>query len=1060
MPSILPSIEFNYLTRININPNEGDIAILPIDHLGPLSIFTLNTLDKYGYKGSDLSNIQKESLQKFGYATLEGENKTPIIFISPGKTNDVTLKSIEKILTETLQEFRYWFIEKKVFFPITRNENNKISLEEVYVTTVNAINSFHRGTSIETTFLLSIPETDDGIELFDNIQFNLNAPLFKHLNFIEKNNINFFVAGTIWDGNDQIKRFYDENIWEKGHQDDSYSDIVLNIKKSDIILLKSTFPYNGISYLKIKGIGTVTENPQDGTKVFVDWRIKDISIDIEHLGYLRRTIQNISKEEIKLILAQLNPSYLNDFLLSNTETRVKEKIAGLISDSDNGTDYLKIEKDINAFAKVISAKSFKPPLAIALFGKWGSGKSFFMQKLKQKINNLSRRNNFYCEGVVQIHFNAWSYIDSNLWASIVTRIFEELNTYISNNTHSSLEKRLIEEKLASQLSIAKGEISKLKIEKNLLSDQIFKLKSQRRNLEKEIKSNIKRIQLNSIWDVINKINREFNIEEELHKSLANNNSFNESISELKEIIPESYWKDPKKTYEIAKSKYTFLKEFFRKDKIYPNIIYLFVILILIAIVPLILKIFIDKINITNFLISQTTLTLLITIGAIWKRGEIVYNKLQPIVSSFWKIKETYEAKINEAKMGFEQKEKVLKLKIEKNKAEILLISEQIQKAEIVKIDLEFRINHSLTTETLYSFIDKRSKSTDYQKHLGLISIIRKDFEILNDLFIGHYKEFETNKSNEEFKGKFKKPLERIILYIDDLDRCPEENVVQVLEAVNLLMAFPLFVVVVGVDARWIKNSLYKKHAIHFDGNHSRDAIDVSNYLEKIFQIPFHLKEAEDTNVKDMILNLAQENTTKKPTELNQILAPENISVSIKDDSNKNISDQIIYRDYETKGQTENNNSEVLENSEFEPENLVLTDTEVELMQNMSEIVGSNPRCIKRFVNTYRIIKAHEEFQSSNLSQNQEITAVLFLIALPLGKYKKLASSFEAFINKEHNSFEKIKHYFQIILEHNELDILKAELLKILSDKEYILNMPSNVFRIHNEFIRRFTFSQL
>ena len=53
-------------------------------------------------------------------------------------------------------------------------------------------------------------------------------------------------------------------------------------------------------------------------------------------------------------------------------------------------------------------------------------------------------------------------------------------------------------------------------------------------------------------------------------------------------------------------------------------------------------------------------------------------------------------------------------------------------------------------------------------------------------------------------------VDRIILYIDDLDRCPEANVVEVLQAVHLLLAFPLFVVVVGVDSRWLLHSLQSR----------------------------------------------------------------------------------------------------------------------------------------------------------------------------------------------------------------------------------------------------------
>ena len=56
-------------------------------------------------------------------------------------------------------------------------------------------------------------------------------------------------------------------------------------------------------------------------------------------------------------------------------------------------------------------------------------------------------------------------------------------------------------------------------------------------------------------------------------------------------------------------------------------------------------------------------------------------------------------------------------------------------------------------------------------------------------------------------------VNRIILYIDDLDRCPPEKVVDVLRAIHLLLAFRLFVVVVAVDARWMKRSLKDRFSL-------------------------------------------------------------------------------------------------------------------------------------------------------------------------------------------------------------------------------------------------------
>lgn len=1081
MTSTLPALESPHRIGISISPNEANMAIIPIDEFGPLSFFSIETLKQFtygrGYYEEEDFDLQKDSTRKeqilnLGYTSMQGKNQRPVLFVV--LQNSVNL---ERNLLSALIEHKSWFSGQKLWLPLVKTNSKELTLEDDYKIIVSTINKFQKETHTEATIIISLPNNKAGIQLFDKIQLNeVTDNIFsKSLKITIDNKINCYFSDITLNGKDEIKRFYESNILE--FKDNDSIDLISKIKKNDIIILKSSFYSNGIDSLKITALGIILEDYKNSSRILVDWRVKETSINIEGLNYYDPFIQKIYKYEITYLLSKLNTKDLQTLFYNFLN--IKEKIAGLISDSTNGTDYLAIDKDVNAFAKVMAAKNFTPPLAISLFGKWGSGKSFFMQKLNDKINDLSRKNSFYCEGIVQIHFNAWSYMDSNLWASIVTRIFEELNIYISNNTPSDIERKIIGDKLTSQLSISKDKIDNLKNEKNVLFKQILKLKTQKRRLHQEIKSNIKKIQQESLWDVIENINKKFNVEDEINNSLEKNDSFGQSTDELKKIIPEKYWKDPQKTYQLAKSRYTFLKEFFRKDKILCNVLWLSLILVIIALTPLFLQLSYEKIKSFNFVIPQATLCLLVTLGAIWRRGEVVYNKLQPIISSFWKIKENYEAKINEAKANFEQEEKVLKLKIGKNKAEILLINEQIQKAEIIKTDLDFRINNALITETLYSFIDKRSNSNDYQKHLGLISIIRKDFEILNDLFVGHHSELDENNTNTVFKSKFTKPLERIILYIDDLDRCPEENVVQVLEAVNLLMAFPLFVVVVGVDSRWVKNALYKKHFLQFNNSNNQEEVAVSNYLEKIFQIPFHLKEAEDKNVKEMILNLAQHPVINNKTKIsaNQTLEIDKTEIT---NTNRVLDNDLIQTidsnvDFQTEGEIEKSienydyNQENSNNEKFEPENLILTDNEIKLMQDMSGIVGNNPRCVKRFVNIFRVIKVHEEFDTFTQSYNQEIIAILFLIALPLGKYKKLAPSFEKFIDHDLNNFRQTKHYFQNKLDpygvpylKEELEPLKNELFKILSDEthETLLDLPTTLFSNHKKFISRFTFSQI
>jgi hypothetical protein len=176
------------------------------------------------------------------------------------------------------------------------------------------------------------------------------------------------------------------------------------------------------------------------------------------------------------------------------------------------------------------------------------------------------------------------------------------------------------------------------------------------------------------------------------------------------------------------------------------------------------------------------------------------------------------------------------------------------------------LKQSSAVERLGKFIQDRAASDDYRKHLGVLALIRRDFEKLAGLF-GEQRA-EASKGNPTPEDD--ETINRIILYIDDLDRCPPERVVQVLQAIHLLLAFPLFVVVVGVDARWVTRSLQESYEWLRAGDEeeeSRDGKQPSgriqgatphDYLEKIFQIPFWLKPMGDDACKALLEGLTSD----------------------------------------------------------------------------------------------------------------------------------------------------------------------------------------------------------
>jgi len=119
--------------------------------------------------------------------------------------------------------------------------------------------------------------------------------------------------------------------------------------------------------------------------------------------------------------------------------------AGALSDTIYDTeDKLQFSARAKTFAKLIADESLRLPLAIGLFGNWGSGKSFFMNLVKSTIDDITKTTRMpdaepstYLPRIAQFEFNAWHYIDTNLWASMAARIYEGLMEELARIIHGA-----------------------------------------------------------------------------------------------------------------------------------------------------------------------------------------------------------------------------------------------------------------------------------------------------------------------------------------------------------------------------------------------------------------------------------------------------------------------------------------------------------------------------------------------------------------------------------------------------------------------------------------------
>jgi formylglycine-generating enzyme required for sulfatase activity len=118
---------------------------------------------------------------------------------------------------------------------------------------------------------------------------------------------------------------------------------------------------------------------------------------------------------------------------------------------------------------------------------------------------------------------------------------------------------------------------------------------------------------------------------------------------------------------------------------------------------------------------------------------------------------------------------------------------------------------------------------------------------------------EHVRSVEQFQGEFRKLVRervieqgrRLVVFVDDLDRCMPEKAVEVLEAIKLFLDVEGCIFVLGLDRKVISRGIeirYREMKLLDDGDGERFAIEGRRYLEKIIQIPFKIPPV-DPNVK-------------------------------------------------------------------------------------------------------------------------------------------------------------------------------------------------------------------
>jgi LysM repeat protein len=708
-------------------------------------------------------------------------------------------------------------------------------------------------------------------------------------------------------------------------------------------------------------------------------------------------------------------------------------------------DSLDAKEQAEIFATLLIAKDVHPPFALGLLGDWGVGKTFFMRLMQEKVTSIAGKNAQIEEShdsvsrAAQIEFNAWHYIDSDLWASLASHIFDGLSEELRGrkerveDIRRRLRRTIHSSRREQEQAYATIDASQKAREK--FSIALDESQEKRVQLAAECDS----YRLKRIWEAVLKVKPNPNDPDQKNwpnldemrtkaENTAKRVGLTEAINSIEEV--QRVYTSLRDILRRGSSLTVSLSTTFTGERLWLSVPIVLILLVIILGWPLILEqietlIGASENTITNLLAPFLQLGTIVVAAATWVGKHL--NSLSSALGYLEKI----QAEINKPRFALKEpskEEKDLKERIEKLDAEIATEQRRIEEADRQIAEAQAEIQRINAGGLVYDFIEGRIHDSQYLDRLGLISVIRRDFEELGSLLRDWRKHGESADSagNSSPQPSWDmRPIERIILYIDDLDRCPPKRVVEVLQAVHLILAFDLFVVVVAVDGRWLERSLneaYNPKKAERDGFSIQEPVhrfSAHNYLEKIFQIPFSLPAMEEPGyrqlVADMIatprrqaewaskrseerrLQLEKEQTTKEevPSVSVGMAQPED-STREKD---LDMSAEVVNRadtDQDDNTEKERQRREEKERREREQqetleriEAMLLLDHEEQFIKALFPFIAT-PRLAKRFLNIYRLIRLRaasreEDFKTFIDPEHGDYRAVLVLLAISVGR---------------------------------------------------------------------------
>jgi len=596
---------------------------------------------------------------------------------------------------------------------------------------------------------------------------------------------------------------------------------------------------------------------------------------------------------------------------------------------------------------------------VGVLGGWGSGKTFAMHLMKEemaRIRTLSVPKDEawpdaaepdafpYVGHVYMINFDAWTYAKSDLWASLMQTILQGLNRQLF------LESKIDEILRESQSLLNSGEIWRCiynlpKQQKSTVLNTELGVEALQELQKAKAKLSSEELQ-SQLWENLKTVKKAESdklekVEEKLHKKETKLNKTRRRLEEA--LQKRAVDKASQVTLEATMSPLS--KAIMRKIgcfvqmemdldtadvdqmltlsptlKDVGNVLktdwYWYLGLFFLFGTSVVLSVVLENIQIPAFITASFSIfSMIIKFAGQWKKSLLygLQEYRKQISIGIEELRKETDSSLSEEWKAF----KTAKEEMAEARAEVALHKE--------------RLGLTARYRTLQEFIKERLRDGAYEAELGPMHEIQRDIaEITSDFTV-----LENDPQKEQKKEVFPRGPARIVLFIDDLDRCSPDKVVEMLEAVQILIKTSLFVVVMAVDVRFITRALENEYHGILTRRGDPSGLD---YIEKIIQIPYRVRTIDPSAVRTYLRS--QMEIEERETESTEKLSsgepgskPRYRTGAPREEAPENDLEHRLPRDV-----------------------IKFTQEEFKIIEETCGSIGLTPRSVKRLVNVYKILK--------------------------------------------------------------------------------------------------------